>query len=162
MVDMFTKERRSEIMARITDRDTKPEKRVRSLLHRMGLRFRLHRKDLPGKPDLVLRKVEDRHLRPRLLLARARLQTGQQQAATEEQRGILESEDRRKHGETKCTPRHSLYSAGAASSCGTVKRLTFQQPTFRLLTVWPSASAWPWMLAAWWRTGHRGDGVRLP
>jgi DNA mismatch endonuclease (patch repair protein) len=56
MVDMFTKERRSEIMARITDRDTKPEMLVRRLLHRMGVRFRLHAKGLPGKPDLVLRK----------------------------------------------------------------------------------------------------------
>jgi DNA mismatch endonuclease (patch repair protein) len=56
MVDMFTKERRSEIMARITDRDTKPEMAVRRLLHRMGLRFRLHGKVLPGKPDIVLRK----------------------------------------------------------------------------------------------------------
>jgi DNA mismatch endonuclease (patch repair protein) len=56
MADMFTKERWSEIMARITDRDTKPEMVVRRLLHRMGLRFRLHAKDLPGKPDLVLRK----------------------------------------------------------------------------------------------------------
>jgi DNA mismatch endonuclease (patch repair protein) len=54
MVDMFTKERRSEIMARITDRDTKPEMVVRRLLHRMGLRFRLHGGDLPGRPDIVL------------------------------------------------------------------------------------------------------------
>ena len=41
-------------MSRIKARDTKPEKAVRSLLHRMGYRFRLHRKDLPGKPDIVL------------------------------------------------------------------------------------------------------------
>jgi DNA mismatch endonuclease (patch repair protein) len=56
MVDMFTKARRSEIMARITDKDTQPEMRVRRTLHRMGCRFRLHRKDLPGKPDIVLPK----------------------------------------------------------------------------------------------------------
>ena len=56
MADMFTKEGRSEIMARITDRDTQPEMAVRRLLHRMGLRFRLHGKGLPGKPDIVLRK----------------------------------------------------------------------------------------------------------
>jgi DNA mismatch endonuclease, patch repair protein len=40
-------------MSRIKSRDTKPELAVRSLVHRMGYRFRLHRKDLPGKPDLV-------------------------------------------------------------------------------------------------------------
>lgn len=43
-------------MSRIRSKDTKPEKIVRSLLHRMGYRFRLHRKDLPGKPDIVLPK----------------------------------------------------------------------------------------------------------
>ena len=41
-------------MSRIKNRDTKPELIVRSLLHRMGYRFRLHRKDLPGKPDIIL------------------------------------------------------------------------------------------------------------
>jgi len=43
-------------MAAIKDRDTKPEMRVRSLLHSLGYRYRLHRKDLPGKPDIVLPK----------------------------------------------------------------------------------------------------------
>ena len=43
-------------MAAIRDRNTKPEMRVRSLLHSLGYRFRLHRKDLPGKPDIVLPK----------------------------------------------------------------------------------------------------------
>ncbi len=43
-------------MSRVKGRDTKPEKVVRSLLHRLGYRFRLHRKDLPGKPDIVLPK----------------------------------------------------------------------------------------------------------
>lgn len=55
-VDMFTPERRSEIMSRIQGRNTKPEVIVRSLLHRLGYRFRLHRKDLPGRPDIVLPK----------------------------------------------------------------------------------------------------------
>ena len=55
-MDVFTKERRSEIMARIKGKDTVPEIRVRKLLHRLGFRFRLHRKDLPGKPDLTLPK----------------------------------------------------------------------------------------------------------
>ncbi len=41
-------------MRAIRSRDTKPELRVRSLLHRMGYRFRLHRRDLPGSPDIVL------------------------------------------------------------------------------------------------------------
>ena len=41
-------------MSRIRSRDTKPEVVVRSLLHGMGYRFRLHRRDLPGRPDIVL------------------------------------------------------------------------------------------------------------
>ena len=43
-------------MAAITAKDTKPEKMVRSMLHALGYRFRLHRKDLPGTPDIVLPK----------------------------------------------------------------------------------------------------------
>ena len=54
---MFTEERRSEIMARITGKDTKPELIVRRILHALGFRFRLHRADLPGKPDVVLPKL---------------------------------------------------------------------------------------------------------
>lgn len=54
MVDVFTKSKRSEVMSRIRGRDTKPERAVRSILHRLGYRFRLHRTDLPGKPDIVL------------------------------------------------------------------------------------------------------------
>ncbi len=45
-------------MSRIRGKDTKPELRVRSQLHRMGYRFRLHRKDLPGRPDIVLPKYD--------------------------------------------------------------------------------------------------------
>jgi len=45
-------------MSRIKNRDTKPELIVRSLVHRLGYRFRLHRKDLPGKPDLVFSKKQ--------------------------------------------------------------------------------------------------------
>ncbi|MBU4211302.1 MAG: very short patch repair endonuclease [Verrucomicrobia bacterium] len=52
-MDKLTPERRSWNMSRISSRDTKPEIIVRSLLHRMGFRFVLHRKDLPGKPDIV-------------------------------------------------------------------------------------------------------------
>ncbi len=43
-------------MSRISGKDTKPEILVRSLLHRMGYRFRLHKKELPGKPDITLPK----------------------------------------------------------------------------------------------------------
>jgi DNA mismatch endonuclease (patch repair protein) len=54
MVDRISEKHRSWNMSRIRGKDTKPEKAVRSLLHRMGYRFRLHRKDLPGRPDIVL------------------------------------------------------------------------------------------------------------
>jgi DNA mismatch endonuclease, patch repair protein len=56
MTDHLTPEKRSWNMARIKSADTKPEKAVRSILHRMGYRFRLHGKDLPGRPDIVLPK----------------------------------------------------------------------------------------------------------
>jgi len=55
MVDKLTVERRSENMRRIKSRDMKPELLVRSIVHRMGYRFRLHDNKLPGKPDLVFR-----------------------------------------------------------------------------------------------------------
>lgn len=54
--DCFTPEKRSEVMSRVKSENTKPELSVRSALHRMGYRFRLHRKDLPGRPDIVLPK----------------------------------------------------------------------------------------------------------
>ena len=43
-------------MSRVSGKNTKPEIAVRSLLHNLGFRFRLHRKDLPGKPDITLPK----------------------------------------------------------------------------------------------------------
>lgn len=52
----MSKERRSWNMSRIRNIDTTPEKAVRSALHRLGFRFRLHQKDLPGNPDIVLKK----------------------------------------------------------------------------------------------------------
>ena len=52
-MDKLSSERRSWNMSQIKGKDTKPEILVRSLVHRMGYRFRLHRKDLPGRPDLV-------------------------------------------------------------------------------------------------------------
>jgi len=56
MTDIVDTKRRSELMAGIGSRDTAPELAVRRIAHRMGLRFRLHRKDLPGRPDLVFPK----------------------------------------------------------------------------------------------------------
>ena len=54
MVDRLSKEHRSWNMSRIRSGDTQPELAVRSMLHRLGYRFRLNRKDLPGSPDIVL------------------------------------------------------------------------------------------------------------
>ena len=56
MSDKFSKEERSSIMSKVHSENTKPEVKVRKLLHKLGFRFRLHRKDLPGKPDIVLPK----------------------------------------------------------------------------------------------------------
>src|SRR5215475_14515568 len=58
MVDTITKERRSWNMSRIRSKDTQPELAVRSLLHRMGYRFRLHVRTLPGCPDVVLPRLK--------------------------------------------------------------------------------------------------------
>lgn len=58
MTDVFSKEKRSEVMSRIRGKNTAPELKVRSMLHRMGYRFRLHVADLPGKPDIVLPKYK--------------------------------------------------------------------------------------------------------
>lgn len=54
MADIVDPAKRSEMMAGIGAKNTKPELVVRQILHRLGYRFRLHRKDLPGKPDIVL------------------------------------------------------------------------------------------------------------
>ena len=53
MTDRLDPDRRRRLMQQVKGKDTKPEKIVRSLLHRLGYRFRLHRKDLPGTPDIV-------------------------------------------------------------------------------------------------------------
>jgi DNA mismatch endonuclease, patch repair protein len=55
-MDRLSKEHRSWNMARIRAQNTSPELLVRSMLHRSGYRFRLHRRDLPGSPDIVLPK----------------------------------------------------------------------------------------------------------
>lgn len=56
MVDRLSIERRSWLMSRVKSKDTTPELRTRRVAHALGLRFRLHRKDLPGNPDLVFPK----------------------------------------------------------------------------------------------------------
>ena len=55
-MDHLTRQKRSWNMSRIKSIDTKPEKTVRSVLHNFGYRFRLHKKELPGKPDIFLKK----------------------------------------------------------------------------------------------------------
>jgi DNA mismatch endonuclease, patch repair protein len=55
-MDRIPQAQRSKNMAAIRGKDTNPELRVRRLLHSMGYRFRLHRKELPGTPDIVLPK----------------------------------------------------------------------------------------------------------
>lgn len=62
MADTRTKEKRSEIMSAVHSKDTGPEKVIRKLVFGMGYRYRLHVKELPGRPDIVMpgkRKVID-------------------------------------------------------------------------------------------------------
>ncbi|MDP1737431.1 MAG: DNA mismatch endonuclease Vsr [Caulobacter sp.] len=54
MTDVFDPVKRASVMRRVKSRDTGPEKTVRRLLTSLGVRYRLHRKDLPGKPDIVM------------------------------------------------------------------------------------------------------------
>ena len=58
MVDHLTPEKRSWNMSKIRGKNTKPEMLVRSVLHKMGYRFRIHRQNLPGTPDIVLPKYK--------------------------------------------------------------------------------------------------------
>ncbi|WP_231502516.1 very short patch repair endonuclease [Herbaspirillum sp. RV1423] len=58
MVDVFSKAQRSAIMARIKAKNTKPEMVVRRIVHGLGYRYRLHRPDLPGKPDLTFPRFQ--------------------------------------------------------------------------------------------------------
>jgi DNA mismatch endonuclease (patch repair protein) len=55
-MDIWSKEKRSHVMSRILSTNTGPEQRVRKILSSLGYRYRLHIKNLPGKPDIVLRK----------------------------------------------------------------------------------------------------------
>jgi DNA mismatch endonuclease (patch repair protein) len=80
MTDTLTPTERSARMGRIRGRDTQPEMAVRRLVHRLGHRYRLHRRDLPGIPDLVFFRLKKaifvhgffwhRHGDPRCKLAR--------------------------------------------------------------------------------------------
>jgi DNA mismatch endonuclease (patch repair protein) len=56
MADRLTPDQRRLNMGRVRAKDTRPEMTVRRLLHRAGFRYRLHRRDLPGRPDIVLRR----------------------------------------------------------------------------------------------------------
>jgi DNA mismatch endonuclease, patch repair protein len=58
MADIVSLEKRSQMMAGIKGINTKPERLIRSLLHKSGFRFRLHQKKLPGRPDLVFFKYK--------------------------------------------------------------------------------------------------------
>lgn len=58
MADIVSKAKRSSMMSGIRGKNTKPEKNVRSYLHKIGLRFRLHAKQLPGTPDIVLPRLK--------------------------------------------------------------------------------------------------------
>lgn len=58
MADVHSKETRSYNMSRIKSKNTKPEMLVRQFLHKNGFRYRLHVKNLPGKPDIVLPKYK--------------------------------------------------------------------------------------------------------
>lgn len=56
MADHLSSEQRSWLMSRVKSKDTGPEMKVRRTAHSLGLRFRLHRNDLPGRPDLIFQK----------------------------------------------------------------------------------------------------------
>ena len=57
-MDIWSKKKRSEVMSKIRGKNTKPEMILRSQLFKQGFRFRVHKKDLPGKPDIVLAKYK--------------------------------------------------------------------------------------------------------
>jgi len=57
-VDIYSLQKRSDIMSKISGKDTKPEIIIRKLAHSLGYRFRLHKKNLPGKPDIVFPKYK--------------------------------------------------------------------------------------------------------
>lgn len=58
MTDVLTPKQRRKCMSSIKGRDTKPEMIIRKMVHAMGYRYRLHQRDLPGKPDLVFSRIK--------------------------------------------------------------------------------------------------------
>lgn len=58
MADIYSITKRSQIMSKISGKNTKPEIIIRKIAHSLGYRFRLHKKDLPGKPDIVFPKYK--------------------------------------------------------------------------------------------------------
>ncbi|KMP11495.1 endonuclease [Candidatus Nitromaritima sp. SCGC AAA799-C22] len=58
MTDTITPSKRSKLMSKVRSKDTKPEMIVRRMVFKLGFRYRLHQSDLPGKPDLVFRKLK--------------------------------------------------------------------------------------------------------
>jgi len=70
-MDTLNPAERSERMRRIRSEDTAPEMVVRRLVHRMGYRYRLHARGLPGVPDLVFKRAWENHIGPWVLLALA-------------------------------------------------------------------------------------------
>jgi DNA mismatch endonuclease, patch repair protein len=57
-MDIYAKQKRSQIMSHISGKNTKPEIAIRKIAHSLGYRFRLHKKELPGKPDIVFPKYK--------------------------------------------------------------------------------------------------------
>lgn len=57
-MDIWTKEKRSQVMSKIRGKNTKPELLLRSALFKLGLRYRIHRRDLPGKPDIIFPRLK--------------------------------------------------------------------------------------------------------
>lgn len=57
MTDVLTVAQRRKCMSRIRGKDTSPERKIRTMIHRMGFRYRIHVSDLPGKPDIVLPRL---------------------------------------------------------------------------------------------------------
>ena len=94
-MDKLTPSARSENMSRIRSRNTSPELIVRRYLHRKGLRFRLHARNLPGEARFSIPGPQSPGLRAWMLLARLPLLCGRH-SAREVQHSLLVRQDRRK------------------------------------------------------------------
>jgi DNA mismatch endonuclease (patch repair protein) len=94
MADVFTPQQRSAVMRRVKSANTAPEMRVRRLVHRLGYSYRLHRKDLPGSPDLAFPGRLIALFRPWMFLAP--MPRVQRSLSTIEQRRLLAAKIRTK------------------------------------------------------------------